>query len=331
MIEPATTAADAQLPVAASTQVLELSRGVYRFSVAPGSPTEIDRAGDLILPAVYFALGPSTSVKAVNLMPGPSANGTWLSGAGDLVFAGVSDDAAKLLVTSIPAANGDELEIAIERVDGRADSGADRVIASTQRVQREPVKSPAAEPPPPPSPNGLRLRIVAHIRNRGDLAFVDVPWAGRVGQGMWIEAFAVTPLERITPADIEYRGLTASGFETPWVSGGETCGTYAKADPLVAFAARLRPRSAGPDYRCEYGGTFRSGAIVEAVKDGALCRSTAKNDPLEGIQVRIMERQLGMPDEAPAPSAGETAIEGAERSKAGKTRRQGEARAAKPV
>jgi hypothetical protein len=301
MVEPATTAADAQQPIAASTQVLELSQGVYRFSVAAGSPTKIDRAGDLILPAVYLALGPDTSLKAINLTSGPSANGTWLSGSDDLVFAGVSDSAAKLLVTSIPAANGDELEFAIERVDGRAGPSADRVIVPVQRVQRESAKTQALEPPPLPSPNGLRLRIVAHVRNRGDLTFVDVPWAGRVGQGMWIEAFAVTPLERITPADIEYRGLTASGFETPWVGGGEPCGTYGKADPLVAFAARLRPRTAGPDYDCEYGGFFRSGATVEAVKDGALCRSTLKNDPLEGIRIRIMERQLGASDKTGGP------------------------------
>src|SRR5216683_45628 len=95
-----------QHTLAASTQVLKFSQGVYRFSVAAGSPTDVDRSGHLVLPAVYLALGPDTSSKAINLIPGPSANGTWLCGSDDFVFAGVVDGAAKLLMTSIPAAGG---------------------------------------------------------------------------------------------------------------------------------------------------------------------------------------------------------------------------------
>jgi hypothetical protein len=231
----------------ASTRVLSLSPGVYRFSVAAGSPTDVARSGELVLPAVYIAPGPDNSAKAIDLMPGPSANGTWLCGSGDLVFARVVDGAAKLLMTSIPAAGGAALEIAIERVDGRAEPHAGPAVASSPSDRAGTTATPVAPPRPLASSDGLRLRIVAHIRNRGDLTFIDVPWAGRVGKGMWIETFAITPLEGITSADIEYRGLTASGFETPWVGGGQTCGTYGKADPLVAFAARLKTRAAGPD------------------------------------------------------------------------------------
>ena len=101
----------------ASTRVLSLAPGVYRFSVAAGSPTGIARSGNLLLPAVYLAPGPDNPAKAIDLMPGP--NGTWLSGSGDLVFARVADGAARLLMTSIPAPGGEALEIAIERVDGK--------------------------------------------------------------------------------------------------------------------------------------------------------------------------------------------------------------------
>jgi hypothetical protein len=128
MVEPATTTADAQRPIAASTQVLKLSKGVYRFSVVVGSRTEVGKAGDFVLPAVYLALGPDTSAKAINLIPGPSANGTWLCGPDDLVFAGVTGSEAKLLITSIPAAGGEALEIAIERVDGKVEPKASSVI-----------------------------------------------------------------------------------------------------------------------------------------------------------------------------------------------------------
>ena len=104
-------------PLSASTRVFSLAPGVYRFSVAAGSPAGVARSGELVLPAVYIAPGPDNSAKAIELMPGPAANGTWLSRSDDLVFARVADGAATLLMTSIPAAGGEALEIAIDRVD----------------------------------------------------------------------------------------------------------------------------------------------------------------------------------------------------------------------
>src|SRR5882724_11095949 len=118
MVEPPAPAVDGQRKLAASTRVLRLPPGFYRFSVVPGSATGIDRSEHLVLPAVYLAVGPDSPSKAINLVPGPSANGTWLCGPDDLVFAGVADGDAKLLMTSIPSGAGEVLEIAIDRVDG---------------------------------------------------------------------------------------------------------------------------------------------------------------------------------------------------------------------
>lgn len=280
--------------LAASTRLLTLSQGVYRFSVAPGSPIGIGKAEHLSLPAVYIAVAPTTPAKAASLVAGPSTKGTWLSEAGHLVFARVTDDTAKLLMTSIPAADGEELTIEIDRVDETA-----AAPAATPRRKRaappiEPVIEPAiplaAQAAAPLTRKPLRLQIIAHMRNRGDVTFIDVPWAGRVGAGLWMEAFEIRPLEGLAPADIEYRGLTGSGFETAWVAGGESCGTRGKADPLVAFAARLKPGRAEPRYDFEYSGYFRSGALVGPIRNGAPCRSTVKDDPLEGIQLRIVDR-----------------------------------------
>ena len=52
------------------------------------------------------------------------------------------------------------------------------------------------------------------------MPFVDVAWAGLVGQRLWIESFAVEPEPPLGNGDIEYKGLTATGFETPWLAGG---------------------------------------------------------------------------------------------------------------
>lgn len=136
----------------------------------------------------------------------------------------------------------------------------------------------------------LAVRIGAHIRARGDMIFADVPWAGRVAPGLWIESFSVRPLQGFGPADIEYKALTGSGFETPWVSDAEMCGTKGMAVPLLGFALRLKPSAATAPYDCEYSGYFQSGATVGPLLNGAPCRSTVANDPLEGIQVRLLRR-----------------------------------------
>ena len=121
------------------------------------------------------------------------------------------------------------------------------------------------------------------------MSFTDAPWAGRVAPGLWIESFGVRPLELLAAQYIEYKALTGSGFETPWLSDDKMCGTKGMAVPLVGFAVRLKG-TAGAEYDCEYSGFFQSGATVGPLRNGAPCRSTVANDPLEGIQVRLVRR-----------------------------------------
>jgi hypothetical protein len=130
------------------------------------------------------------------------------------------------------------------------------------------------------------------------MRFVDAPWAGRVAPGLWIESFSVLPLEQFGAQDVEYKGLTGSGFETPWLSDDKMCGTKGMAVPLVGFAVRLRASAATAGYECEYSGYFQSGVTVGPLRNGAPCRSTVANDPLEGIQVRVMKRWSTAPTDA---------------------------------
>jgi hypothetical protein len=147
------------------------------------------------------------------------------------------------------------------------------------------------------------VQITAHISNRGDVVFVETDWAGRLGRGLSIEAFSVVPLERISAADIEYKGLTGAGFESPWLSNGEACGTRGMGIPLVGFAVRLRPHAAAMGYRCLYRGSFRSGAISAAANDGELCRSETAGDPLEGIELRIVPAPVAATDRSASEPA----------------------------
>jgi hypothetical protein len=208
---------------------------------------------------------------------------------------------ATLILNSVRAPGGEVLSIGVERLEGRADILASpTLLASTgpafKAAQRAAngaatnetealFKSAEGDLP-------LAVQISAHIRKRGDLTFTNVPWAGRVAPGLWIESFSIKPLEHFVASDIEYKGLTGSGFETPWLSDGKMCGTKGMATPLVGFAIKLKPGTAAAAYDCEYSGFFQSGTTVGPLRNGAPCRSSVANDSLEGIQLRLVKRAV---------------------------------------
>ena len=125
-------------------------------------------------------------------------------------------------------------------------------------------------------------RSKTHIRSRGDMNFTDAPWAGRVAPGLWIESFSVLPLEQLAVYDIEYKGLTGTGFETPWLSDDQNCGTKGMSVPLVGFAMRLKP---SPETRPT---TANTPATISPASPWARCetvRRAARRSPT--IRLRV--------------------------------------------
>ncbi len=131
-------------------------------------------------------------------------------------------------------------------------------------------------------------KITAHIRNRGDMTFDRAGWAGVLRQGLWIEAFTIDPPDGIAPDDLEYKAITARGWETPWTSGGAMCGTRGAGLAIIGFAIRLRGVAA-QRYECLYRGAFFDGGIVGPMRNGNPCTLGSATNPLEGIQLVISE------------------------------------------
>jgi hypothetical protein len=276
--------------LSASVQVLALPTGLYLFSVKAATANGPVGDSQLRVPAMHVGLGPGVRAEQVEFIAGPATHGAWLFVKEDLLVAKIGAAGATLVLTSVRGPGGEVLTIKVERLDTREDDAALAEAASPPLpvvASTEPQKSmPAMR-----RGTSLPLQVTAHIRSRGDMNFSNVPWAGRVAPGLWIEAFSIRPLDGFTAQDIEYKGLTGSGFETPWLSDVTMCGTKGLAVPLVGFAVRLKPgHSAASAYDCEYSGYFKSGCTVGPLRNGAPCRSTAANDPLEGIQMRITLR-----------------------------------------
>jgi hypothetical protein len=258
----------------ASVQALILPKGLYAFSVKSADPERVAELGGLMLPALHVGLGPSLPADGIEFLSGRDDGAHWLYAPGDMLIAKVVDRPVTVFLTSVQAAVGQPLAVEVDRLDGRSEATAGEAHAQGASAAQ------GEEP--------IRLQITAHVSNRGDVVFVDTDWAGRLGRGMSIEAFSVVPLDRLAPADIEYKGLTGAGFESPWLGNGEPCGTRGMGIPLVGFAVRLKPSAAALGYRCVYRGAFRSGAISAVVSDGELCRSEAPGDPLEGIELHVL-------------------------------------------
>jgi GT2 family glycosyltransferase len=288
--------------LSASLQVLPLPPGLYLFSVKAATPVVAGATGELSLPAVHVGPGPGVPTEVVEFVGGPSTHGGWLFAKGDLLVTKVKGTGATLVLTSVRAPGGEVLSIKVERLEARAETdpaqqadgnatkqqtSGDRPISGNLRNTKSPGISALDD-------STVRLAVGAHLRARGDMSFSEVPWAGRVAPGLWIESFSVRPLERFGAEEIEYKALTGSGFETPWISEDKMCGTKGMATPLLGFAIRLKPSPAAAAFDCEYSGYFASGLTVGPVRNGVPCRSSVASDPLEGIQVRLVKRSATM-------------------------------------
>lgn len=258
-----------------TAQAVTFFPGLYMFTVRAASPRPVSDAGDLLMPALLVAAGPGTPPGSVEFVGNPAASSVWLCQVGDSTVVKIGAGSATLLLNSIRVAGDTQaFDVHVDRLDAQQVAGSSAMAA------------PAAVP----ARRSLKLRIGLHLLRHGDVEFVDAEWAGRSGSGIWIEAFSIVPLEVLESADIEYKGLAANGFETPWLSEGGVCGTRGVTIPLIGFAIRLKP-TAALDYDCEYSAAFRSGVVVGPLRNGVPCRSKLANDPLDAMQVRLLRRE----------------------------------------
>ena len=300
---PSTASPDGAAPHAVA-RLVPLDPGFYAFSLAADTSGREPVAG-FALPAMQICAVPHQDGPqggAVEITDSFGHAGSWLGGPHKVLLVKSPAGGGAALVTGYLADDPGSmpLELEIRRVDPPAP-----VMTLT-------IGGPVASEG---SPSHIGLDILAHIRGRGDVRFQDTPWVGRVGPGLWIEAFMILASSQSAAASIEYKGLSASGAETPWTGSGGLCGSRGRSTPLIGFAVRQKTVPGGALVDCEYTGYFQSGAIAGPVRNGAPCRSTIEHDPLEGMQLRITPRParnaLARPASAgiaaPNSTAGKTA------------------------
>jgi hypothetical protein len=262
----------------AIARLVNLEPGLFAFSITGGAPSHGAATG-LALPAVHVCPFHSGQDGALEITTASGKPGAWLGGPAESLFVRSPAGGAAALVTAYLGRDpsGPPLALAIRRLDAPAELPIMTVALAMPGI---PVRSQEE----------VGLEILLHIRGRGDVYFFEPGWAGRVGAGSWVEAFAILPRDALAASAIEYKGLSASGVETDWLPSGSRCGTSGRSTPLVGFAVRQKAGVAGARFDCEYSGYFQSGAVSGPARNGAPCLSTAANDPLEGLQLRIVDR-----------------------------------------
>lgn len=297
-IAPPTPSTEAAEPHCVA-RLVPLDPGFYAFSLAAETGRHEPAAG-LALPAVHLCAPPHQD-GGVEITDSSGRAGSWLGGRHKVLFV-KSPRGGAALVTGYLARDRDGVPLA---VDIRRLALPEVLAIAAEDAGRK-RSGRAASPPlapvmtltmgrpvaPEGSPQRVGLDILAHIRGRGDVHFLDTPCAGRLGPGLWIEGFAIFPHSRLAVAAIEYKGLTASGTETPWIGCGTHCGTKGRGIPLIGFAVRQKAVSGDTAFDCEYTGYFQSGATVGPTRNGAPCRSAIDRDALEGLQLRITPRPI---------------------------------------
>jgi len=293
--------------LAASVQALTLSRGLHLITVTSASPQRAGDEAELMLPAVHVGVGPIVGADQVEIISGPRVSGEWLYEVGDMLIVKVVSGQPVVLLTTVRAAPLPAIAVEVTRLDRRTIGALSApLVNATLEIQPQPTVAPAPRAVDPVTGRTLvRTRIDLHVQNKGDIAYVDNFWAGALGERLAIEAFTITPLDGLQPADIEYAGVTVTGGETGWIEGGQLCGARGQATALAGFAVRLKAAGA-LEHDCEYRGSFASGRIVGPIRNGAPCRSDP-GDRLEAIQLIISQRppSLESSEAAAEPPASE--------------------------
>lgn len=296
---------DSQSKIGSSTQLLTISPGLY--SVVVTDNPYLEKSGAIPLPALQVTTAESGEGNIEFL---PSGKSALLSRPGEGMAFRVAGGKVVMAFTSLKPGDKPDATISInlQRIDVPAQqssaaspaklsyvpgqSGASHVekadVSEKATLgQIRPAVGPSAHSPVP-------CDVMAHVQRRGDVRASGSGWAGGPGEGNWIEAISITPLEQLSRKDIEYKALTVSGVESPWVPGGELCGSRGQGIALAGIAIRLTG-AAAQRYDVAYEGTFVSGSRSLQGQNGKPLRSDRIGDPLEALRVMIVEKRSAEP------------------------------------
>ena len=263
-----------------SGHLMALEAGLYCVTHAPSGGANAATG----LPGVRISSPPQPAGQPDEVAIASFRPDGYLHPTGDAALVRVLAPSAQVLVTIYQSANagGPAPNIQVRRlVEAPGSSGAS---AGTEAGSR-----------PAPSANGDRdagrspavMEMVAHIQERADVGAMLGDWLGERGSKRWIEGFGVMP-HGLSPADIEYQAVLGRGWLSPWVEGGQFCGSRGMALPVLGIRVRLRGAFA-ETHEVSYSAAFLDGAEAGPASDGEPCESDGLA-PMEAFRIVLRPR-----------------------------------------
>lgn len=263
-----------------SGHLMTLESGFY---CVVQNPSPVADAGSG-LPSVRLSLAPGPLGRPEAVSIRTFADDGWLQGGGDAALVRVAGGAAQILVTVYQAAGAETDTAPSLQVMRVLDNNGRSVSRSTQSAPPQVVD------------------VLAHIRTRGDVGGLLGTWIGERDSKLWIEGFAVAPAAGVPADDIEYQAVLGRGWLSPWVEGGQFCGSRGMALPILGLRLRLRGATA-ETHECSYEATFVDGTHVGPVPGGEACEAESLA-AVEAFSIVIHRRgELPVRPAEPTPDA----------------------------
>ncbi len=266
-----------------SGHLMALDPGLFCIVQTPSR--SLDAASGL--PGVRISLppGPGSRPEAVTITTFRPDG--WLLGGGDAALVRVLGAPAQILVTIYQAPNA---------TDGAPNLQVMRLLEPATGGARAPQGAGQAVAALPAAGTPKIMELIAHIAERGDVGAMVGEWLGERGSKKWIEGFGISPTGEVTPKEIEYQAVLGRGWLSPWVEGGQFCGSRGMALPILGLRLRLRG-AAAETHEAFYAASFVDGTSVGPVAAGEACEAESLA-AIEAFQVIIRRRGAGTPDTA---------------------------------
>lgn len=267
----------------ANAQLMTLEEGTYCILQNPSQPGQT--AGGL--PGVRVSLPPGPLARPDSVRIATFRPDGWMVG-GEAALVAIRGGTGHVLVTvyqapDAPVAAAPHLQVM--RLFSSAAGIPPAAPLSPAQVAAQAAVGPA---PQAEQPAAGPADLLAHIQSSGDVGGHLGVWLGERGSKKWIEGFAIAPVEGIPVADIEYQAVLGRGWLSPWVEGGQFCGSRGMALPILGLKVRLRGASA-ETHRLEVSATFVDGTAVGPVGSGEACEAESLS-PVEALLVSIQPR-----------------------------------------
>lgn len=250
-----------------SGHLMTLDTGLYCIVQNPSRAAEAASG----LPGVRLSPPPGPLGRPEALTIRTFRDDGWLQGAGDAALVRVLGGAAQVLVTVYQSPNADA-----------STAPALQVIRLLEPGSSQTAPAPAVQTTP------QVVDLLAHVQGQGDVGGRLGDWIGEPGSKRWIEGFAIAPADGIPADDIEYQAVLGRGWMSPWVEGGQFCGSRGMALPILGLRVRLRGASAAT-HACSYAASFVDGTSIGPVEAGEACEAESLA-PVEAFSIVIRPR-----------------------------------------